>query len=135
MIAKNEKNDYYWTLKGELLDAKKRYDSAIYFYNYALVLDPNSGAKISRALTYIKIGEFNKAIADYRSAYEGNYDFSYNLATTFELNNQKDSALMYYKIYLEHYPDSLVKQLNIQGVTLSHSIDTVQSRIKRLRQN
>jgi len=46
-----------------------------------------------------------------KKAYLLNYDYSLQVATTFELINKKDSALKYYQIYLGHYPnDTAVQQ-------------------------
>jgi hypothetical protein len=44
------------------------------------------------------------ALNDYEMINVWNNDFSFPIATTFELMNQKDSALKYYQIYLKIYP-------------------------------
>lgn len=132
LIAKNEKNDYYWTLKGNLFHARKMYDSALHYYNYAIILNPNSGAIFSRPLTYIKTNKYNDAIADYKRAYEKNDSYSYKLAEAFELNDQGDSAIKYYQIYLDQYTDSVYEKLNQEGIHLEYPPDSAREKIRKL---
>lgn len=104
LLAKDDRNDYFWNLKGQVFDARKQYDSALFYYDFAVRLYPSPNSLCNRALTFIKLKKYNEAITDYKNAYEQNSDYSYQLAQAFQLNKQKDSALKYYKIYLEHYP-------------------------------
>ncbi len=128
LLTKNPRNDHYWTLKGDLFNAKKMYDSALYYYNFAIILHATPYNLEQRARTHIKLKNYEEAIQDYRKAYQQNYDYSYKLAFVFEYNNQKDSALKYYNIYLEHYPDSVYKQLQ----NSIYPPDSIRSRIKKL---
>jgi tetratricopeptide (TPR) repeat protein len=91
-----------------------------------------SSAGIEKAKTLIKIKQYPEAIQEYRRAYEDNYDFSYPLARVFELNKQKDSALKYYNIYLEHYPDSLFQILKQRGIYI-YPPDSVKLEISNLK--
>jgi tetratricopeptide (TPR) repeat protein len=110
LLKKWPNTSEYYVLKGQAFDARKKYDSALYEYDFAIRLIPSPNALDRRARTFIKMKRYDEAIRDYRTAYEQNYDFSYKLAQTFEIAKQKDSALKYYKVHLEHYPDSILQK-------------------------
>lgn len=38
LLTKSPRNDFYWALKGNLFDAQKICDSALYHYNFAIIL-------------------------------------------------------------------------------------------------
>jgi tetratricopeptide (TPR) repeat protein len=96
---------------GMIYAEQKKYSEALEEYNILIDADPFPLALDKRAKVYIKINKFDFALKDYKKAYSLNYDYSLQIATTFELIQKKDSALNYYKIYLEHYPNDLsVKQ-------------------------
>ncbi len=126
LLEKSPRNDQYWTLKGKWFDAQKMYDSALYYYNFAIILQATPYNLEQRARTHIKMKNYEEAIQDYRKAYQQNYDYSYKLAFVFEHNKQKDSALKYYYIYLEHYPDSTYNDNSI------YPPDSIKVRIKKL---
>ncbi len=131
LLNKEPRNDYYLTLKGEIFSKRKQYDSALYYYNYALIINPNSGATVEKAKLFIECKQYPRAIEEYKKAFDNNYDFSYLLAKSFELNKQNDSAIKYYQIYLDHYPDSLFQQLKYQGIYI-YPPDSVRIKIKKL---
>ena len=107
-------DDRLHVLKGQVFEAHMQYDSALNEYNFVIFRIPYPNALDKRATLFIKLGRYENAIKDYKKAYEVNYDFSYQLAKTFELIKEKDSALKYYHIYLEHYPDSILqKKINL----------------------
>ncbi|HVY76243.1 MAG TPA: tetratricopeptide repeat protein [Puia sp.] len=132
LLEREPRNDRLLILKAKIFATQKQYDSALYYCDYAIAINPSSDAGIEKAKILIKIRKYPEAIAEYKKAFDVNYDFSYSLAIAFELNNQKDSALKYYNIYLEHYPDSLAQQLNQQGIYVV-SPDSVKIRIKNLK--
>ncbi len=97
--------------KGMIYAEQKKYTEAIEEYNILIDTEPFPLALDKRAETYIKMEKLDFALNDYKKAYSLNYDYSLQVATTFELINKKDSALKYYQIYLGHYPnDTLVKK-------------------------
>jgi tetratricopeptide (TPR) repeat protein len=106
LLKKNPKNEYYHVLKGQIFDAKGLYDSAIFEFDVALQINSIPIALDNRAKTNIKLRNFQDAITDYKKAFDQNYDYSLNLAKIYDMINQKDSAIKYYSIFIEHYPDS-----------------------------
>lgn len=96
---------------GMIYEKQKRYSKAIEEYTEALNEIPYSKAESLRAELYVKMDKLKLALTDYKNIYEYNHYYSIHIAKVFELMKQKDSALKYYKIYLEHYPsDSVVQQ-------------------------
>ena len=67
-----------------------------------------------RAAAYIKMGRLNFALNDYKKSASLNYDYTVQVANTFLLMNKKDSALKYYQIYLEHYPNDTAVQKKVK---------------------
>jgi tetratricopeptide (TPR) repeat protein len=110
LLAKNYRSAHYHTLKGQVFEARQQYDSALLEYDYAIAKEPSSNARDRRAGIYINMGRYNEALADYKTIYFFNYDYSYQIGQVFETMNQKDSALKYYTIYLEHYNDTAVQR-------------------------
>ena len=97
--------------KGMIYAEQKKYSEAIKEYTEALNEIPYSKAESMRAESYVKMNKPELALSDYKNIYKYNHYYSIHVAKTFELMKQKDSALKYYKIYLEHYPtDSFVQQ-------------------------
>jgi tetratricopeptide (TPR) repeat protein len=94
-------------LKGMLYDARRRYDSALIEYNFSIIKNANPFLLDKRAITFLKLKQYDKALEDYRKAYSMNIDYSLQLAQTFEKIRERDSALKYYKIYLNYYPDTI----------------------------
>lgn len=91
--------------KGDCVNALKKYDSVIVNDKYSIAID-------EKARVLIKMNKLKEAINTYKIPFEwNNYDNALQIGKTFELMQKKDSALNYYKIYLEHYPNDLsVKQ-------------------------
>lgn len=81
--------------------------------------DPSPVVLGKRAEGYIRQKRFNDALNDNKKAYSINYDYSLQVASTFELLNKKDSALKYYLIYSEYYPN----QTNVQTKIKYLSVD------------
>jgi tetratricopeptide (TPR) repeat protein len=97
--------------KGMIYAEQKKYPEAIEEYNIVIEAEPFPFALDKRAKAYIKTNKLDFALHDYKKAYLLNYDYSIQVATTFELINKKDSALKYYQIFLGHYPnDTAVQQ-------------------------
>jgi len=114
LLIKKPLDDRLHTLKGQLYEARMQYDSALIEYNFVIFRTPYPAALDKRATLFIKLGKYKDALEDYKKAYEVNYDYSYKIAQTFEMIRQKDSALKYYTIYFEHYPDSILqKKINL----------------------
>lgn len=104
VLYKNPGNAYFLVLKGQIFDVRMQYDSALLEYDLAMQRDAFPYALDKRAKTYIKLGKYDLAIADYRSAFNRNFDYSYPLATLFNRLQQKDSALKYYLIFKKDHP-------------------------------
>jgi tetratricopeptide (TPR) repeat protein len=98
--------------QGSILEKKGDYTNALKKYDSVIINEKYSIATNDKARVLIKMNRFKEAIAIYKIPFEwDNYDNALQVATTFELMQKKDSALNYYKIYLEHYPNDLsVKQ-------------------------
>lgn len=97
--------------RGMIYSEQKKYLEAIEEYNIVIDAEPFPLALDKRAKIYIKTNKIDLALDDYRKAYVLNYDYSLQIAKTFELINKKDSALKYYEIYLGYYPgDKAVQQ-------------------------
>ena len=97
--------------KGMIYVKQNKYSKAIEEYNFLIDAEPFPLALGKRAEAYVKAGKLDLALNDYKEAFSLNYDYSLQVAATFELINKKDSALKYYQIYLEHYPnDTVVRQ-------------------------
>jgi tetratricopeptide (TPR) repeat protein len=110
VLKKNPRNDFYHIFKGQVYDARKQYDSALFEYNLAIAINETPLALDKRAKTFLKLGKVEQAITDYRTACDRNFDYSYQLALIFEKIGQNDSALKYYTIFDDHYPDSNIKK-------------------------
>ncbi len=114
LLIMNPLDDRLHILKGQLHEARMQYDSALYQYDFVIFRTPYPTALDKRATLLIKVGKYKDALEDYKKAYEINYDYSYKLGQAFERINLKDSALKYYSIYFEHYPDSILqKKINL----------------------
>jgi len=59
----------------------------------------------AKAFTALKI--YDSALLDYRAISAINYDFYRPLAETFEKVGKADSAIIYYRLFLKEYPDSI----------------------------
>lgn len=93
--------------KGDYVKALKKYDSVIVIDKYSIAID-------DKARVLIKMNNLKEAINTYKIPFKwNNYDNALQIAKTFELMQEKDSALNYYKIYLEHYPNDLSVQHQI----------------------
>lgn len=99
--------------QGMIYTEQKKYPEAIEEYNAALNKQVFSIALEKRGDVYVKMNKLDMAMNDYKKAYNWNFDYSLQIANTFALLNKKDSALKYYQIYLEHYPDDTAAQQKI----------------------
>ena len=106
------------TYKGMLLCKQKKYLEASEEYNLALEIRRTPNTLEKRGDLYIETKKLDLALKDYLEAYEGNEDFAYDVGEVFDLMSQKDSALKYYIIYLNDYPED----------------DSVKAKIKILRE-
>lgn len=100
--------------QGMIYEKQKKYTEAIQEYTTVIDAEPFPLALNKRAEVYIKINRLNFALNDYKKAASLNYDYSLQVANTFMLMNKKDSALKYYQIYLEHYPNDTAVQQKIK---------------------
>lgn len=132
LLKQEPRNDYYLSLKGQVFNARGQYDSALYYYNSAIMINPHSDALIDKANTLALTKRFSEAIEIYKGSYNENFDFSLQLAQTFEKMNQKDSAIKYYEIYLQHYTDSLYQRLAQQGIHV-YPPELIRTKIKKLK--
>lgn len=102
--------------KGMIYAKQNKYSEAIEEYNIAIENEPFPLELDKRAEVYIKLRNLNLALNDYKKAYSLNYDYSLQVASTFELMNKKDSALKYYQIFLEHYPNDIAAQQKVRSL-------------------
>ena len=103
-IDPNVKLDY----RGQIAFKKGKFKESLLYYNEAIAKSGIYFISVShRAEVYVKMKLFDSGISDYKKLCFFNYDFYRPLAETFELANEKDSALKYYQMYFENYPDSI----------------------------
>ena len=102
--------------QGMIYTKQKKYPEAIEEYTKAIKEVRYSKAKSMRAEAYIKMNKLDLALSDYSDIYKYNHYYSYLVANTFMLMDKKDSALKYYEIYLEHYPNDKVVQEKITSL-------------------
>lgn len=102
--------------QGMIYEKQKKYTKAIEEYTTVIDAEPFPLALNKRAEVYIKINRLNLALNDFKKSASLNYDYSLEVANTFMLMNKKDSALKYYQIYLEHYPNDTEIQQKIKKV-------------------
>lgn len=97
--------------KGMMYEKKQKYTEAIKEYTLAIQEIPYSIGLEKRGNVYLRQSRLDLALIDFRSGYLYNYDYSLQIAKTFELLQEKDSAKKYYSIYLKHYPlNDTIKQ-------------------------
>lgn len=96
--------------QGMIYEEQKEYIDAIQEYTMVINSEPFPLTLNKRAEVYIKINKLDSALNDFERAALLNYDYSLQVANTFILLNKKDSALKYYTLYLEHYPNDTVVQ-------------------------
>lgn len=101
---------------GMIYEKQKKYPKAIGEYTEAINEISFSKAKSMRAEIYIKTNKLDSALYDYKSISEYNHYYNSHVANTFELMHKKDSALKYYQIYLEHYPNDTAVQQRLSRI-------------------
>ena len=108
------KTNLTYVYRGMIYFGKSEYSKALVEYNKALEKEEFPFALDQRAKVYIKQKKYDLALRDCQKAYEWNYDFSFQIASVFEIQGDKDSALKYYQIFLTHYPDKKEIQQKIK---------------------
>ncbi len=102
--------------QGMIYEKQKKFPEAIQEYTQAINEIPYSKAKSMRAEVYLKMNKLNLALSDYNEINEYNHSFSREVGDVFLLMNKKDSALKYYQIYLEHYPNDTAVQKKVKSL-------------------
>lgn len=105
--------------QGMIYEKQKKYIEAVEEYTQAINEIPYSKAKSMRGDVYIKMNKPELALSDFKEIYTYNHYYSYSIANTFMLMNKKDSALKYYQIYLEHYPNDTAVQQKIKKLLVN----------------
>lgn len=107
-IQKNPTKGIYYTYKGMVYAAEKNYQKALQKYDTSILLTKSEFPLVlsKKAEVFINLKDYQSAIENYKKAASLNEDFNYQIATTFETINKKDSALKYYLIYQKHYPNN-----------------------------
>ncbi len=112
-IARNLKLDY----KGQILLKQGKFRESITLFNQAIALTKGFAKAISnRAKAYSLLKLYDSAIIDYKGIAEFNSDYNRPLAETYELMQEKDSALKYYNLFLTSYPDSASVKTRIRSL-------------------
>jgi len=104
-LKDNPADEQFLTYKGQIFEAQKKYDSALYEYNNALLRDKYSSALVKRAELFAKQDKYDNSIIDYKTITNYNTYYAKQLAIIYDLKKQKDSSLKYYNIYLKDYPN------------------------------
>lgn len=107
------KTDFVHLYKGMIYEKQSDYSKAIGEYNIAIGNGDFPLALVKRGDAYRKLNKPYSAINDYEKAFRWNFDNSLQIASIYELINKKDSALKYYHIYMEHYPNDTMAQQKI----------------------
>ena len=102
--------------KGMIYAEQRKYFEAIQEYNKAIDEAPFPTNLNKRAEAYIKINKLDSALNDYKKSYFLNDEFSYQVASTFELLHKKDSALKYYQIFSGQYPNDTTAQKKVSSL-------------------
>ncbi|AEV97057.1 hypothetical protein A4D02_18190 [Niastella koreensis] len=100
---------------GMIYEKQKKYQEAIKEYSTLISNEPFPLALSKRAGIYVVMNKLDSALSDYKKAAAINYDYSLQVGTVFNLMYKKDSALKYYNIYLEHYPNDTAVQHKIKN--------------------
>jgi tetratricopeptide (TPR) repeat protein len=115
-IQKNPSKGIFYTYKGMIYAAEKKYQKALQQYDTSILLNHFEFPLVlsKKAEVFIKLKDYNSAIENYKKAALSNKSFNRELAITFEVINKKDSALKYYLVYQKHYPDNKITNKKIQ---------------------
>lgn len=101
--------------KGQILLRQGKPRESIYLFNRAIAsVGDYSKSVPNRAKAYVALRLFDSAVMDYKKISYFNFDFYRPLAEVYEKMKLKDSALKYYKLFLEEYPDSNSVRLEIE---------------------
>jgi len=114
-LSLNEKDVRLVDFKGQVLLCKGDAKESIAWFNKAMQID---GSKFPRALghraeAYCYLKKFDSAIVDLKECAEINFDYTKDLGKVYEKVGQKDSAIKYYQIFLDNYPDSINVQKSL----------------------
>ncbi len=117
----NEKDIRLVDFKGQALLCKGDAKESIAWFNAAMQID---GSKFPRALghraeAYCYLRKFDSAIVDLKECAELNFDYTKDLGKVYEKVGQKDSAIKYYQIFLDNYPDSINVQKSLSRLKKS----------------
>lgn len=86
---------------------------SILLFKQAIALTAFSKSFPNRAQAYITLGSYDSAIMDYKKMAYYNFDYYRPLAEVYKTMKLKDSALKYYRLFLEHYPESNIVKLEM----------------------
>jgi Putative Zn-dependent protease, contains TPR repeats len=103
-INKNPAKHILYTYKGMIYARLNNHLAAIEQFNKSMARYQFPLALVHRAESFLELNKFDSAIVDYKKAAEYNYDFNYQIAQAYEQRGLLDSAVIYYTIYLNHYP-------------------------------
>jgi tetratricopeptide (TPR) repeat protein len=107
-----------WNYMGEISLNQGMVRISINYFNKAIALEGTNFCKAvaNRAQAYKELKRFDSAILDYKSISIINYDYYKPLAETYQILGENDSAIKYYQIFLNVYPDSLSIKKKIQNL-------------------
>ncbi|MGZ3997725.1 MAG: tetratricopeptide repeat protein [Flavisolibacter sp.] len=117
ITMKYGKEDIAFVYRGMIYQMSASYEEALKQYNKAMEDRKFPFALEKRASLYLEKHQLGLALEDYRTAYQTNYDYGFQLARTFQLMKIKDSAIKYYLEYLEHYPADTLAQRELRVIT------------------
>lgn len=106
----------YWYYKRKLYsNALDQYKIAtsVARHTYPLLLDREAKA-------YIGVKKIDSAIQKYKDASADNTVYYYELANTFEISNNLDSAFYYYNAYFNHYPQDTARKKHWESLKQTH---------------
>lgn len=108
LLIKNNDN-LYIDFKGQIAFLQDSIRKSIYYFTEALKIANGEYPKSlgNRAKAYTRLKIYDSAILDLRKAAGINFDYDRQLGETFQLMKANDSAIKYYNLFLQNYPDSI----------------------------
>lgn len=102
-------DDKFYIYRGSWYFNKKEYQKSLKEYDLVNTIAGYSYPVLQdkKAQVYVKLNKLTDAITLYRAASLDNKFYYQKLGHTFLLNNTMDSAIYYYSLYLQSYPDDL----------------------------
>jgi tetratricopeptide (TPR) repeat protein len=120
LLKENPGKGIYYTYKGIVYAERGMYTEALGQYDKSILFSKTDFPLVlsKKGEIFIRNKKYDLAILNYKKAALLNRDFNFEVAQSFELAEKMDSALKYYKMYFNNYPND--KRVNDKIQSLSH---------------